>query len=300
MRPWGGLRSPSSNGKNAGAALARLADVTLVLRTSSDFGVLLETVSAAARATLGARDCRLFLIDERTGAVRPWDASLGRTVEAFLPESGGALERTLRREEPLFVGNPGPGQPALERSLWGRRAGAFLCLPLRARGPLDGVWVATLGSSHEFTPSDRLAAHLLGDALALALERLRNDQALADRAVQAERLEARAEEGEALLGQMLSVVAHEMRTPLTCIKAYAETLIDTPEEDWQSRAPFLEIINEECDRLGRLLTNALDYSRLESGQRSFQLTTLLPQDLVHDLLLTMAPEGKRRQIEILA
>src|SRR5262249_17642741 len=89
-------------------------------------------------------------------------------------------------------------------------------------------------------------------------------------------------------------------TPLTWIKAYAETLIDMRADEGESRPPFLEIINEECDRLGRLLTNALDYSRLESGQKSFHLTTLLPEDLVNDVILTMTPEARRRKVEVSA
>lgn len=288
---------PSANGKAAGSVLASLAEATFLLRTSSDVGALVETVSAGARAALGAKDSQLFLIDERTGALRPWDANRGGPGEAFLPSPGGALEHALHREEPLFAGAADAARP-LDQALGGKKAGAFFCFPLRARSATDGVWVATFGLARAFSTSDKLAIHLLADALALGLERSRSDRTLAERELAAQRLEARAEEGEALLGQMLSVVAHEMRTPLTCIKAYAETLIDTPGEEWESRRPFLEIINEECDRLGRLLTNALDYSRLESGQKSFHLTTLLPHELVDDVLLTMAPEGKRRSVEV--
>ncbi|HKA23400.1 MAG TPA: ATP-binding protein [Candidatus Eisenbacteria bacterium] len=292
---------PSPNGKaNGDSVLARLAEALFVLRTSPDLGALVDTVAAAVRSTLHAKESHVFLIEERTGAVRPWDAGRAGPGEAFLPMPNAALESTLRSEEPLFVAAPSADLPALEHSLGGKRAGAFFCMPLRARGTLDGVWVATFGGSKAFTAADRLAAHLLADALALGLERSRSDRFLAERALAAQRLEARAEEGEGLLGQMLSVVAHEMRTPLTCIKAYAETLIDAPADEWESRAPFLEIINEECDRLGRLLMNALDYSRLESGQKSFHLTTLKPEDLVTDALLTMAPEGKRRKVEVSA
>lgn len=291
---------PSSNGKPADSLLARLSEATFVLRTSSDMEALVSTVGAAAEGALHAKESRVFLIDERTGAVRPWDTEKGGPGEAFLPAPGGALEWVLRHEEPLFVPDGSGNLPALDKSLGGKRGSAFFCLPLRARGALDGVWVATFGAARSFTSSDRHAAHLLGDALALGLERSRADRSLSERELQRRRLEARAEEGEGLLGQMLSVVAHEMRTPLTCIKAYAETLIDTPEEEWESRTPFLEIINEECDRLGRLLTNALDYSRLESGQKSFHLSTLLPSDLVNDVILTMTPEGKRRRVGITA
>ncbi len=288
-----GPRSPSPNGKT-GDKLAHFADVTLALRTSSDLGVLLETVNVAARALLGARECRLFLIDERTGAVRPWDTDLNHPGDAFLPESGGALEWMLRHEEPLFVAAPRAGQPVLEKILWGRKTGAFLCLPLAGRGSLSGVWVASLAQARELQASDRLAAHVLGDALAVAIERSRSDRTLVERAEQAQRLESRAEEGEALLGQMLSVVAHEMRTPLTCIKAYAETLIDTPAGR----------VGEPRRRSSRSSTRSAtawaacspmrSTSRASSpGQRSLHLThARCPRTCSHDVLLTI---GARSQ-----
>jgi signal transduction histidine kinase len=277
--------------------LARVAEVALVLRAAEPLGPVAETIAAAVgEAWRGAR-AHLFLIDERTGALRPWreGESGGAGV---LPTEGGVLEWLLRHEEPLFAERPSPALPGSDPGVPGWPGGALVGMPLVCDGVLRGLWVATLRGPYRLSESERRFAHFLGDALALALEQHRRAEAAAESAAQMERLELRAQEGEQLLGQMLSVVAHEMRTPLTCIKAYAETLIDTPEDQWPSRTPFLEIINEECDRLGRLLTNALDYSRLESGQRSLHLSTLQPADLLQDVLLTLGPESARRRVRL--
>ena len=278
--------------------LPLLADVSLALSSGDDVAVLLDVVDAAARAAFGAGETRLFLVDGRSGAVCPWDAARGAAGEPCLPAAGGVVDWVLRREEAVFAGAAGRGGPRLEPEAGGERGRGFLALPLAAHGALHGVWVMSFPVARVFGPGERSFARLLAGALAVALERLGRARELAATTAQVEQLEARAEDGESLLAQMLSVVAHEMRTPLTCIKAYAETLIDIPEEQWGARQPFLEIINEECDRLGRLLTNALDYSRLESGQRSFHLSTLLPGDLLQDVLLTLAPEARRRQVEL--
>lgn len=284
-------------GTDAGI-LEVLAEVSLLLRTSPDFDTLSQVVAESARSALGIAESRVFLVEEHTGSLRPWLSGHGAPGEPYLPPAGGVLEWSLRIEEPMFAATPPSGGPVLEEGLWEKPAGAFFALPLRSGGRLLGLWVATWSSGHPFRPQERLLAHLLADFLSLGLERRRCDGALAERDQRVERLEARAEEGEGLLAQMLSVVAHEMRTPLTCIKAYTETLIDTPEEQWPNRVTFLEIINEECDRLGRLLTNALDYSRLGSGQRSLHLTTLLPQDLLADVVMTLGPEAKRQKVEL--
>src|SRR6185295_16227208 len=71
----------------------------------------------------------------------------------------------------------------------------------------------------------------------------------------------------ATASNLMSVVAHEIRTPLTAIKAYTETLLDSLSNPHTPRERFLGIINDECDRLTRLVSDILDLSRLEAGQR---------------------------------
>lgn len=75
-----------------------------------------------------------------------------------------------------------------------------------------------------------------------------------------------------LKSNFLSTVSHEFRTPLTSITAFSEILID---ELAEKEAPeevkrFLGIINTESARLGRLIKNLLDLSRIEAGRMRWE------------------------------
>lgn len=68
-----------------------------------------------------------------------------------------------------------------------------------------------------------------------------------------------------LRDSIVSLASHELRSPLTTIKGFANTLLQTDVEwDEETRRDFLESIEEEADRLAALVTNLLDLSRIES------------------------------------
>ena len=71
---------------------------------------------------------------------------------------------------------------------------------------------------------------------------------------------------ERVKGVLLSSVSHDLRTPLAVIKGAVTNLLD-PAVDWQAdaRGELLGAIDQETDRLNRLLGNLLDMSRIESG-----------------------------------
>ncbi|RJP26133.1 MAG: GAF domain-containing protein [Actinobacteria bacterium] len=79
----------------------------------------------------------------------------------------------------------------------------------------------------------------------------------------------------------VSTVSHELRTPLTSIKAYTATLRRRDVEfEENTRQEFLQVIEEETDRLTRLVSDILDVSRIESGRlelkkRDFDLSKLV-------------------------
>jgi two-component system phosphate regulon sensor histidine kinase PhoR len=63
----------------------------------------------------------------------------------------------------------------------------------------------------------------------------------------------------------VSKASHELRTPLSSINAYLELLIDGEASDEGSRQEFYGVIKSEADRLGRLIDNMLNISRIEAG-----------------------------------
>jgi two-component system sensor histidine kinase KdpD len=66
-------------------------------------------------------------------------------------------------------------------------------------------------------------------------------------------------------------VTHEFRTPLTSIKASAETLLSDAELEKSERRDLLTVINEESDRLNRLIGEAAEVAQLDAHQLELQL-----------------------------
>ena len=67
--------------------------------------------------------------------------------------------------------------------------------------------------------------------------------------------------------EMISKIAHELRSPLTSVKGFSSTLIKrwdkfTDEQKFQ----FVETINADADRMGRIVSEVLDLARLETGR----------------------------------
>lgn len=73
-----------------------------------------------------------------------------------------------------------------------------------------------------------------------------------------------------LRSQFVSSVSHELKTPLTAIRMFAETLRLGRAKDSKIHDEYLETIVNESQRLTRLLNNVLDFSKIEEGQRIYR------------------------------
>jgi signal transduction histidine kinase len=76
-----------------------------------------------------------------------------------------------------------------------------------------------------------------------------------------------------LRSQFVSSVSHELKTPLTAIRMFAETLRMGRPADPALRDEYLDIIINESERLTRLLNNVLDFSRIEAGRKTYQFAS---------------------------
>ncbi len=69
----------------------------------------------------------------------------------------------------------------------------------------------------------------------------------------------------------VSNVSHELKTPLTSIRMFAELLADNRVKEPEKRSRYLRIIASESERLARLVNNVLDFARLEKKQRIYHM-----------------------------
>jgi two-component system phosphate regulon sensor histidine kinase PhoR len=108
----------------------------------------------------------------------------------------------------------------------------------------------------------------------------------------------REKEVAEMKNDFVSSVSHELRTPLASIKAYVEMLIDGEAEDDKTKGEFYEIIQNEANRLGRLIDNILNISRIESG---LVKVNKQPQSLVmivKEAIDVINPQAKLKHINV--
>ncbi len=94
---------------------------------------------------------------------------------------------------------------------------------------------------------------------------------------------------------VISLVSHEMRTPLTAIQGMTELLAAYDLEPGRRREMNLAI-NDEVKRLTRMITGYLDITRLESGATEIRLSPVRAETLVERILILLEPVAAQRQI----
>ena len=96
----------------------------------------------------------------------------------------------------------------------------------------------------------------------------------------------------------VSNVSHELKTPLTSIRMYAELLEDGRVGDPAKASKFLGTIVSESKRLSRLVNNMLDFSRLEQGRRKYAMENLDVCALVREVADSMRECLGARGLEV--
>ena len=89
-----------------------------------------------------------------------------------------------------------------------------------------------------------------------------------------------------LKSDFVSNVSHELRTPLSLIQLYAETLELGRIKTQEKKEEYYRTIRKESERLGKLISNILDFSRIEAGRKEYDLRETDIGELVRNTLDT--------------
>ena len=98
------------------------------------------------------------------------------------------------------------------------------------------------------------------------------------------RLVRRETETARLKAEFVANVSHDLKTPLALIRVFGETLEMGRVGDEATRQEYYRIITRESERLSRLIENVLDFSRIEGGRRTYELTPASVEPLVRDAI----------------
>lgn len=102
---------------------------------------------------------------------------------------------------------------------------------------------------------------------------------------------------EAMRDQFLSAATHELRTPLSNIRAYAESLEMSPDIDVEARKRFYNIIQTESVRLAQLVDDLLDISRIQAGAMAIERTETDLGRLVEEASAKVAAQMKSKNLQ---
>lgn len=105
------------------------------------------------------------------------------------------------------------------------------------------------------------------------------------------------EHQENLRRTFLANVSHDLRTPMTTISGFVDGIKDgviPPEkQDY-----YLEIISNETKRLSRLVSTLLDISRMQAGERKFEMTTFDICEMAREILISFEPRIEEKKLEV--
>lgn len=95
--------------------------------------------------------------------------------------------------------------------------------------------------------------------------------------------------------EFVANVSHELKTPLTSIKTYAETLIDGALEEKEVAVDFLNVINSESDRMTRIVSDLLQLSRLDYKEARWHKVKISINDLAEEVIDKIKIETEKKK-----
>jgi len=282
-----------------------LAEASAALASSLDYEATLQQVAKLAIPALGDW-CTVYMLAE--------DGAIRRVAVAYTDGEKAELAQALRRYPPSPVSDRSSvaqamrtGQPILTPVIPQAYVGAIaqdaehleimrrldfqssMTVPLKARGDVLGALA--------FFSSDRDRRYDRAD-LALAEDLARRAGLAVDNA----RLYREAQRAIRARDEFLLVAAHELKTPLTTMLGFAQMLLRHLTPDGQANHLLvqraLQAIEQQSERLSRLVARLLDVARIEGGRLMIEpvVTDLVP--LVEGVVDTMQASTREHRLVV--
>jgi signal transduction histidine kinase len=219
----------------------------------------------------------------------PGEATCGKTFqtgEAQLyptPKSVVEARRNLTRENRKIVH---------AATLDVKPVQSAVCIPVFTSETKIGVlMLENLHKSGSFVHEDIPFLTAVADLIALSIENARLREEL--------QITRSLEEANRLKAELISTLAHEMRTPLTSIKGYSTALLmDEIAFSPETQQEFLQIIDEECTVLQDLIHDLLESSIIDAGLLKLELQPVMLPRLAQGVANDMARRTQKHSLVV--
>ncbi len=245
-----------------------------IITQTTEWKPALDEISQLVHSFIIFDNLAVYLSDSKNNSVDVMYArALGRGRKAEADVSWGetlanqiiACNQSVLREPTLD-----PQQDRLQQAY-------MLGIPLTAQKICLGaiIFIRFGGPSFD-TESQQLAEFIAGQiTLLIQCQSLQ---------LEYQKLEAQQAQSQ-LQEDFISTITHELRNPLGFIKGYTTTLLRSDTTwDQTTQQEFLEIIDQETDRLEELIENLLNSARLQSGQLKMQFQPVIADSLINTVI----------------
>lgn len=250
-----------------------------------ELAALLQKIARHPVELLSMDDCAIALLDQASAnlivlAAVPEDSPDAQHEQIRLPLRDGPLVDIAERREPLVLRDA--RVDARLQSLAGETTRVLVCLPLLAQEQLLGVLTTSASTPGTLAPEKLRLLTLLAEQATLA----------ALNAYQAEQVR----DAERVKANFLSLVTHELRSPLNTINGYLDLVLEGIAGDLgEQQREFIRRARAGSEHLYSLLEDLLLASRADAGQLRLKRAPLSLQELVAgalDELEMSALDGK--------
>jgi signal transduction histidine kinase len=264
------------------------------LASSLDLDQAFGAFSRELRGLLAFERVTLVLVEGGRAEVM---AVAGRGIDRVFPPgsarpvAGSVLEEVLAGKL-VYRASMDPPEFPEEDDLVSLGLHSRVLAPLQIGPRTIGMLGVVRAEPHAFVPAELELVSLLGRLVATAVQNIRAYEAERGTADELRRLSA-------LRTDFVSLVSHELRSPMAAVIGAARTLhgrwrVLTSEQ----RESFLALIGDETSRLATLIDDVLDTSRIEAGTFSFTFSDVDLADLLRDVVA--AAELAQDEVELTA
>ena len=283
--------------------LTRLYDISLGINSVISLDTLLKMVCKEVMLLIRRPWTAVVLVNQKREIVEHVELGEGgaRRLDPGTPLAGDAfLEEISSRESGFIADNVRDVASAAASPLVaGRSLASLLAVPIQSGRDVLGVLLVGDANREPFTPEDARLLTILSGQVAMAIEKSRLYEVMTGRIERLERENEELKDSNKLKMSYLSHLSHELKTPLTSIKAYVESLADHAEDpEFHEQREFLGIIESETDRLIRMINKVLDVSKIEFGNRTLKRTLFQLGPLLADVESSMQPYLRDKKLRL--
>jgi K+-sensing histidine kinase KdpD len=284
--------------------LTRLYDISLGINSVISLDTLLKMVCKEITLLLRRPWVSIVLLNQKREVVQ--HVELGeRDLSALEPSvslgDDPLIAAIFAREDGLIVDDVRTDRVTDGSLLMaGRNLVSCLAVPIYSGKDVLGVLMVGDGTADPFTPEDARLMTIISGQVAMAIEKSRLYEVMSGRIDRLERENDDLRSANKLKMGYISHLSHELKTPLTSIKAYVESLADHIDDaDFPEKKEFLGIISSETDRLIRMVNKVLDVSKIEFGNRTLKRRLFSLAALVGEVESSIQPYLRDKRLRLI-